>query len=277
MYCPECGTDAGDANFCPECGADLKGVKSALGASGASGASSSSGGQPRTTGQRRKGGGGGGRSAPPAKAAASPQPSGRISPAIIWGAFGAVAIIVVVIVVMASGGLGGSKGGGGTAATSPGSSATPVAIDTSGSYEVLVKRANDLYDAGAKLMPNGIPTDQSSQYFAAASAVYKTAWGKQPGDPNMGTDWAISLFYGGDVDAALKQVNVVLQKNPTFQSGLYNKGIFLSHKSRFASGKQAAQYLDQAKTAFTAAVASDPNSDVAKKADSALQTLKSSK
>ena len=28
MYCPECGTDAGDAKFCPQCGADLRDLAS---------------------------------------------------------------------------------------------------------------------------------------------------------------------------------------------------------------------------------------------------------
>ena len=29
MYCPDCGYDAGEANFCPECGSDLGALKSA--------------------------------------------------------------------------------------------------------------------------------------------------------------------------------------------------------------------------------------------------------
>ena len=148
-----------------------------------------------------------------------------------------------------------------------------MAADTSGSYQQLVDRADALYNEGAKEMPNGIPTAQSSQYFDAASTVYKAAWAKQAGDPNVGTDWATALFYGGNVDAALAQVDVVLKNNPSFQKGLFNKGIFLSHKSRFVTGTQAKQYLQQAKTAFTAAVATDPGSDVAKQAKSALQTL----
>ena len=46
------------------------------------------------------------------------------------------------------------------------------------------------------------------QYFAAAAKVYRAAWKQQATDPNVGTDYATSLFYSGDTDGALKQVDV---------------------------------------------------------------------
>jgi hypothetical protein len=257
MYCPECGNDAGDAKFCPECGADLAGVKSAL--------------TGRTTG-RQSGGGGVQQGAKRPKAAGAPPPPARkgLSPAVIWGLFGGIAVVVIVVVVIISGG----SGGGSTsdAATQGSSPVAPVSADTSGSYRELVTRANDLYDQGAAEMPDGIPNQQGSEYFAAAAKVYKAAWAKQPGDPNVGTDWAIALFYSGDVDGAVKQVNVVLDADPRFQPGLFNKGIFLSHVSRMTQDKaEAKKYTDQARAALTAAVAADPSSEVGKQADAALQ------
>lgn len=262
MYCPECGNDADDAKFCPECGADLAGVKSAL--SG------------KTTGQQggsksRQGG------RQPKAGSAPPPPAKRgISPALIWGLFGGIAVVVIVIVVMMSGGSN-DNGAPADAGTQSGGPATPVTADTSGSYRELVTRANGLYDQGAAEMPDGIPNEQGAAYFGAAAKVYEAAWAKQPGDPNVGTDWAISLFYSGDVDGAVKQVNVVLDADSRFQPGLFNKGIFLSHLSRLTQDKaEAEKYTDQARTALTAAVAVDPSSEVGKQADAALKGLQSS-
>jgi len=259
MYCPECGNDADDAKFCPECGADLAGVKSAL--SG------------KTTGQQ---GGGKSRqgSRQPKAGSAPPPPAKRgFSPALIWGLFGGIAVVVVIIVIMFSGGFGGN-GASTDAGTPSGGPVAPVNADTSGSYQELVTRANGLYDQGAAEMPDGIPNQQGAQYFAAAAKVYEAAWAKQPGDPNVGTDWAISLFYSGDVNGAVKQVNAVLAGDPRFQPGLYNKGIFLSHMSRLTQDQaQAQKYVDQARATLTAAIAVDPSSDVGKQADSALKSL----
>ena len=259
MYCPECGNDADDAKFCPECGADLAGLKSAL--------------KGKTTG-RQSGGGGGQQAARPPKAAAAPPPPAKrgLSPAVIWGLFGGIAVIVIVAVVVLSGG---SGDGTGTDAGTPSSGpAAPVSADTSGNYRELVTRANGLYDQGAAQMPDGIPNQQGAEYFGAAAKVYEAAWAKQPGDPNVGTDWAISRFYSGDVNGAVKQVNVVLDADPRFQPGLFNKGIFLSHLSRLTQDKaQAQKYTDQARAALTEAAAVDPSSEVGKQAAAALKGL----
>ena len=258
MYCPECGNDAGNAKFCPECGADLAGLKNAL--------------KGKTTGQQ-DGGGGGQQGARRPKAGSAPPPPAKrgLSPALIWGIFGGIAVVVVAIVIMVSGITGGDG-----AASDPGTQtsgpAAPVSADTSGSYRELVTRANGLYDQGAAEMPQGIPNAQGAQYFGAAAKVYEAAWAKQSGDPNVGTDWAIALFYSGDVNGALKQVNTVLAADPRFQPGLFNKGIFLSHLSRLTQDKaQAQKYTDQARATLTEAVAVDPSSEVGKQAAAALQ------
>jgi hypothetical protein len=260
MYCPECGNDASDAKFCPECGADLAGVKNAL--------------RGKTTGQQ--GGGKDGRQSnrQPKAGSTPPEPVKRgLSPAVIWGVFGGIAVVVVVIVVMLSGGFGGDGTSTG-AGTQSGGPVTAVTADTSGSYRELVTRANGLYDQGAAEMPDGIPNAQGAQYFGAAAKVYEAAWAKQPGDPNVGTDWAISLFYSGDVNSAVKQVNVVLAADPRFQPGLFNKGIFLSHMSRLTQDQAEAQkFIDQARTALTEAAAVDPSSEVGKQAAAALKGL----
>ena len=259
MYCPECGNDAAEAKFCPECGANLGGVKDAL--SGKTTEPPS--GKPAQSGKKA--------SPPPASAA---KPAGRLSPAVIWGGFGVLAIVVIVIVVMASGGFGGKSGGNGSASSS--ASATAVSADTSGTYRELVTRGNELYDKGdAQFTKQNF--EQGSAYFTAAAKVYAAAWKKQPGDPALGTDYSVALFYSGDIAGALQQVDSVIAANPDFQKAWLNKGIFLSHEARLSEQNgdkaQAKKLYAQARVALTKAVALDPTSDGGKQADASLKQL----
>ena len=93
----------------------------------------------------------------------------------------------------------------------------------------------------------------------------------------MGTDYAVALFYSGDIPAALKQIDAVLDANPDFQKGWLNKGIFVSHEGQLAKqdgdDKQAQKYFDEARRALTKAVALDAKSEAGKQADSFLQSL----
>ena len=84
-------------------------------------------------------------------------------------------------------------------------------------------------------MQSGIPNETGSQYFAAAARVYQAAWAKHPGDPRVGTDMSVAMFYSGNTDGALRQIATVLVKDPTFQPALFNEGIFLWHKSQLTS------------------------------------------
>jgi hypothetical protein len=260
MYCPECGNDAGSAKFCPECGADLAGVQDALsGKTGAAKAAKSGGGGATTT-----------------TATATTGGPKRISPAVIWGGFGALAVVVIVIVVMVSGGFGGGGSSDDTAANASGAPAQAVSADTSGSYGELVARANDLYDQGDSAFQNQ-DFEQGGAYFAAAAKVYAAAWKKQATEPTVGTDYAVALFYSGDIPGATAQIDAVLKANPDFQKAWLNKGIFLSHEGRISEqggDKKAAQNLfAEAKTAFTRAVAIDPKSEAGQQADQSLQQL----
>ncbi len=250
MYCPECGNDAGEAKFCPECGADLTGVKDALGAKRAADPGKRQGGAARRRGDAgatpSAGAGGGG--------------ARRLSPVVLWGAFGAIAVIVIIIVVVLPGGFG-SKSGASASGEGGAGAVTPVDADDQG----------DTAFHSQKL-------EQGSAYFTAAAKVYAAAWAKQATDPAVGTDFAVALFYSGDIEAALKQVDAVLKESPDFQKGWLNKGIFLSHEGRIAeqSGDsgQAGKLYGQAKTAFTRAVAIDPKSDAGKQADQSLKALR---
>ena len=152
----------------------------------------------------------------------------------------------------------------------------PIAADTSGSYSVLVQRANGLYDQGAQAFQK---KEQSTgeQYFAAAAKVYRAAWKQQSTDPNVGTDYATSLFYSGDTDGALIQVSAVLAKSPDFQTAHLNKGVYLQTASQAAqsSGQKAKadSLLAQARTEFEKAVSIDPKSSAGAKAAEELKNL----
>ena len=147
--------------------------------------------------------------------------------AFIWGAFAVAAIVVVIIVASTAGG-----GDGGAAATA----SEAVSADTSGSYSELVERANGLYDQGIEAF-NKDDAEGGVAYFEAASKVYRAAWTKQPGDPNVGTDYAVSLFYKRHHDEGIKQIDVVLKENPDFQAAHLNKGVFLKTEASEAKDK----------------------------------------
>ena len=257
MYCPECGNDAGSAKFCPECGANLAGVKDALG------------GKPAAKPAKQ---GGSGAAAAKAGSAGAPK---RLSPAVIWGGFGALALVVIIVVLMVSGAFGGDAGSTLDAGAS-GGPVQAVTADTSGSYGDLVSRANDLYDQGNAKFQNQ-EYDQGAAYFTAAAKVYAAAWAKQATDPGVGTDFAVAKFYSGDIPGALKQVTAVLDANPDFQKGWLNKGIFISHEGQLAKqngdAKQATKYFDEARRALTKAVALDSKSEAGQQADQFLQSL----
>jgi tetratricopeptide (TPR) repeat protein len=145
--------------------------------------------------------------------------------------------------------------------------AAPVA-DTSGSYSQLVQRANGHFDQGSPYIDRGNFTG-GAPYFAAAAKEYDAAWSLRSNDPAVGTDYATSLFYAGDVQGAIGMVDKVLELKPTgsvLQKALLNKGNFLAMAGRVAlqSGHtvQGKQLLGQAKASYQASIKIDPASDV---------------
>jgi len=90
----------------------------------------------------------------------------------------------------------------------------------------------------------------------------------------VGTDYAVALFYSGDIDAALKRIDVVLAGNASFQPSLYNKGIFMFHKSQMATGDAKLKLESQARRVLRAAIAIDPSGTVGKNAAAMLSNIK---
>jgi hypothetical protein len=266
MYCPECGHDAGDAKYCPECGADLESLRNAL--------------RGKTTGKAggaaRRGGGGQGTRSQQGGGPSGPGGTTTIrglSPAVIWGVFGAIAVAVIILVVMLSGGFGGASGSSDQTNTA---SATPVQGVVDGDYNDLVLKGNELYDQGdAAFQQENFA--QGSEYFKAAAMTYTAAWQKKQTDPNVGTDLATALFYAGSLDAAVKQANLIIKKYPDFQPAYFNLGNYLAHKARIAEQQGDSEMADaayaQAKKAYTKAVAIDPETDIGKQSDARLKEL----
>ena len=259
MYCPECGHDAAEAKFCPECGTDLTAVKSTGRGRPAKAPAPAPARQQRPRTARRA-----------AERRGAPAPAGT-SRSLLWVLLGFAALaVVVVVVIVAIGGGGGSPGG--TVTPTP----APITADTTGSYSELVARANGLYDQGITAFSKQ-DSAGGTEAFAAAAKVYAAAWAKQPGDPNVGTDYAVALFYSGQSGKALKQIDIVLKKSPDFQTAYLNKGIFLKTTAGDAkdSGEdgKSADLLSQAKVALQQAVDIDPASDSGKRAAEQLKSL----
>ncbi|MBE0528300.1 MAG: tetratricopeptide repeat protein, partial [Thermoleophilia bacterium] len=167
----------------------------------------------------------------------------------------------------------GSGSGEDAPATATATATAPIAADTSGSYSELVERGNGLYDQGIAAF-NKDDSAGGVAAFGAAAEVYRAAWKQQPGDPNVGTDFAVALFYSQHHDEALQQVDVVLKANPDFQAAHLNKGIFLQTEAREAEDKaKAAEFLAQARIALKEAASIDPASDAGKSASELLQSL----
>ncbi len=272
MFCPECGYDAAEAKFCPECGSKLDPVREVVRggpatpvapsapASAASGAKTTGGPRraPRPARDERTGAGGGSQ---------APRPRSGTNPLYIWIGVAAVAVVVAIVMLVMINGKG-----------SPSSSAANVAppvADTSGTYAVLLKRANDLFDVGSNLLQNGQPDQQGlgAQYFTAAATVYKAAWAKQPGDPNLATDWSYAIFQSGDLPGAIKKADAVIKANPTFQAAYHHKGLYLMMEAFGASGAQAQQLRSDAKAALEKAISLGAATQFGQEAEQFLQQL----
>ena len=187
-----------------------------------------------------------------------------------------VAVVVIVVVVMVSGGFGGSDSpSGDTRRQRRQHRPRPVGV-TTGSYDELVQKANEFYDKGDAAFQNQ-DFNGGGQYFQAAAMTYAAAWQKKATDAGVGTDYATSLFYSGNIEAALTQIQAVIKQFPDYQAAYYNLGNYLSHKARIAEQegdkKTAKAETQAAKDAYTKAVAIDPKSEVGKQADASLQQL----
>ena len=273
MYCPECGFDAGEAKFCPECGTKLDQVRQAVrGAGAAKGArttgSARAGAAPASAGAARKGSDRTDEAVEPAPRG-GPRPARTgTNPTYIWIGVAVVAIVAAVAVYLVTSNNSGSSSG-----------SSPVAADTTGTYQQLVARANAHYDQGNPFAQKGDFTS-AQPYFLAAAKEYAAAWAQQATDANVGSDYSVALFYAGDANGALAIVNKALALKPTgdtLQKALYNKGNYLAMLGRgemqSGNAKAGKARLTQAAASYRKAAAVNPTSETGQAAKAALTGL----
>jgi tetratricopeptide (TPR) repeat protein len=95
------------------------------------------------------------------------------------------------------------------------------------SYTALVGLGNTYFDWGAQLQQAlGGNTGHDLPMWLAASTAYNQALAVQPGDPNVGVDFAIALFYSGQAERAIEVIEQVQAESPEFGPAYFNAGIF---------------------------------------------------
>lgn len=94
-------------------------------------------------------------------------------------------------------------------------------------YDLLIAQANDYYDWASQVLQTAkqITTDDQ-QLWTTASTFYARALALKPGDPNVTTDYTISLFYSGDVTKAISEAEALRKADPKFAPVVFNLGIF---------------------------------------------------
>lgn len=104
----------------------------------------------------------------------------------------------------------------------------------------------------------------SAPYWKAASAAYAKAFEKKSGDASSTTDYAISVFYGGDAAGAVKIAEELVARDPRFAPVRFNLGIFYQNAGDTA----------KAKASFEEYLRLDPNGPSAAAAKDMLSQLK---
>ena len=72
----------------------------------------------------------------------------------------------------------------------------------------------------------------SADNIALSNGTLMTTGNIEFGYFDPSTDFAVALFYSGDIPGALDQIDTVVEVNPDFQTAWLNRGIFTSHEGR---------------------------------------------
>lgn len=132
-------------------------------------------------------------------------------------------------------------------------------------YDLLLAQAQNYYGWGQQVQQSlgESNSGQDVPIWKAASTYYARALAERPGDvPTMG-DYAVTLFYSGDVPAAIVQGEKVRVADPKFGPNLFNLGIFYAN-----SGDTV-----KAKAAFEAYLVVEPAGDMAQSAKDNIANL----
>lgn len=98
------------------------------------------------------------------------------------------------------------------------------------SYTVLVDLGNSYFDWAAELQ-SAASTNTALQgadlpMWNAAKDAYSRALKVRGNEAPVRVDYAITLFYSGDTNAAVKIVTAVSKEQPTFAQAWFNLGVF---------------------------------------------------
>ncbi|MDO8963765.1 MAG: tetratricopeptide repeat protein [Coriobacteriia bacterium] len=130
-------------------------------------------------------------------------------------------------------------------------------------FELNVLQGNAYFDWALELS-QATQGAQGVELWKAASTYYAAAIAAKPGDPNVTTDYAITLFSAGDVPGAIKVGEDLAKASPTFAPVQFNLGIFYEN-----SGDKV-----KAAAAYQKSLDLDPSGNNAAAAKAALAKLK---
>lgn len=116
------------------------------------------------------------------------------------------------------------------------------------SYTVLVSLGNTYFDWAVQVQ-QASQTDSAAigadqPLWVAAKDAYRRALAVQAGEPPVAVDYAITLFYTGETNEAVKQAEQVTKDTPDFGPAYFNLGVFYNALSESAKAVAAyEQYL----------------------------------
>lgn len=134
-------------------------------------------------------------------------------------------------------------------------------------YNLLIAQGQSYFDWAVELQQSKNDATAGQEQWRSAVPYYRRALSIKPGDPNVTTDYSVTVYYSGDATQAVSIAETVRRDNPKFSPVLYNLAIFYA-----SSGNTA-----QAKTDLEAYLKLDPNGQNATAAKQMLTQLGSSK
>jgi tetratricopeptide (TPR) repeat protein len=107
-------------------------------------------------------------------------------------------------------------------------------------YDLLVAQGQSYFDWAAEVQQaTQGQTTADQPLWVAATTYYRRALEAKPGEPNVTTDYAISLLYSRETTQAIAVAEQVRAANPTFSPVLFNLGIFYRTAGDNAKAKEA--------------------------------------
>ncbi len=86
---------------------------------------------------------------------------------------------------------------------------------------------NVYFDWGMYLASQQERAQEAADKFGQAISYYQKSLELNPANPDVQTDLASVLFYTGQVDSALKELDKVIKKNPKHENANFNRALIL--------------------------------------------------